>query len=112
MFSASRRKQQESCIMDAQLLHATLKRFRGSFLAFFPALTTQDYQTLLAGEGETLLDLLGRRYGCTRGEARSAWNEFVLRHVDGRDLCHTRVRAAPGMARKNRCKQSRPQASA
>lgn len=70
-------------MMDAQLLHATLKRFRRSFLAFFPALTTQDYHALLAGEGETLLDLLGRRYGCTRGEARGAWNEFVLRHVDG-----------------------------
>jgi hypothetical protein len=89
--------------MNAQLLHATLRRFRRSFLAFFPALTVQDYHTLLAGEGETLLAVLHMRYGCTPGEARGAWNEFVLRHVDGCDDRCTHRPPAKRRAVRARC---------
>jgi hypothetical protein len=96
--------------MDAHLLHATLRRFRRSFLAFFPALTMQDYHTLLAGEGQAMLDLLQLRYGCTPGEAKGAWNEFVLRHVDGCTVFQRRAATTPGGARKKRCHGVRPRA--
>jgi hypothetical protein len=80
--------------MNTHLLHNALRQFRMSFLAFFSALTEHDYQTLLEAEREMLLDLLQERYGYTRGEAKAAWNEFVLRYVDGHD-----AEAGAGLAR-------------
>ncbi len=69
--------------MNSRLLHSVLTRFRASFLATFPALTPQDLRTILDGPSETLLDLLQTRYGYTRAQAKAAWNDFVLVHVDG-----------------------------
>lgn len=64
-------------------LHAVLHRFRAGFLAAFAALSADDLNTILAGDGETLLALLQTHYGYTRAEAKTAWNDFVLTHVDG-----------------------------
>lgn len=80
--------------MDSHRLHAVLSRFFDRFLAAFPALTPQDLSTLLAGSGETLLDLLQRRYGYTRAQAKAAWNDFVLTHVDGCGDDHSSPRRA------------------
>jgi hypothetical protein len=74
--------------MNTHLLHNVLRQFRASFLAFFSALTEQDYHTLLEEQSETLLELLQQRYGYTRPQAKAAWNEFVLRYVDGHDSKH------------------------
>ena len=71
--------------MDRHTLHTVVTRFRAIFLATFPALTAQDLRMILQGPPETLLDRLQARYGYTRAEAKAAWNDFVLAHVDGRD---------------------------
>jgi hypothetical protein len=75
-------------MMNKHLLHNFLREFRVSFLTFFTALTEQEYQTLLEEQSETLLDFLQDRYAYTRGQAKTVWNEFVLRHVDGHDPRH------------------------
>jgi hypothetical protein len=72
--------------MNTVLLHTILSKFRRNFLAFFTILTEQDYQALQAGSSEGLLDLLQERYGYTRAQAKAAWNEFVLRYVDGHEV--------------------------
>ncbi|MCC6168963.1 MAG: hypothetical protein IT329_17205 [Caldilineaceae bacterium] len=91
--------------MDSRRLHAVLTRFFDRFLAVFPALTSQDLSALLAGSGETLLDLLQSRYGYTRAQAKTAWNDFVLTHVDGCGDDRSRVRR-PGAARRTACPQA------
>jgi hypothetical protein len=52
-------------------------------MAEFPALTQQDLSAILNGPSETLLDRLQARHGYTRAQAKAAWNDFVLDHVDG-----------------------------
>jgi hypothetical protein len=69
--------------MDKQLLASVLKQHRGDFLDHFPGLSEQDLRLILAGPSETLLAVLQARYGYTPAEARMAWNDFVLREVDG-----------------------------
>jgi hypothetical protein len=69
--------------MNKTLLHDTLLQHRGAFLGYFAAITEQDVGLILAGESEVLLELLQARYGCTQPEAKVAWNDFVLRFVDG-----------------------------
>jgi hypothetical protein len=69
--------------MDTNLLHTILQRFQVNFLAYFDNLTLCDLQTILAGESDTLLALLQERYGYNQNQAKAAWNEFVLRYVDG-----------------------------
>lgn len=69
--------------MQNNILHPILRRFRVRFLAFFSALNEQDVEMVLAGGSETLLSLLQSRYGYTAQQAITAWNEFVLRYVDG-----------------------------
>ncbi len=69
--------------MDSRRIRAIVTRFRASFLATFPALTMQDLYMIVTGPSETLLDRLQVRYGYTRTEAKAAWNDFVLAHVDG-----------------------------
>lgn len=72
--------------MNRDLLHTILKQFQVNFVAFFPALTPADLQTILTGEGEMLLIVLQERYGYTHMQAKSVWNEFILRHVDGQSI--------------------------
>ena len=69
--------------MNRELLHTVLKQCQAHFFAFFPALTASDLQIILAGECEMLLLILQERYGYTQMQAKNAWNEFVLHHLDG-----------------------------
>ena len=70
--------------MNIYQIHPILRQFRTSFRAFFSALTDQDLGVILAAPSEMLLIVLEERYGYTRLQAKAAWNEFVLRYVDGR----------------------------
>lgn len=72
--------------MSDEKLQETLRRFRSTFRAWFVAVTDQDMCAILAAPRATLLSVLGERYGYSSAEAKAAWNEFVLRHVDGHDL--------------------------
>lgn len=72
--------------MNRDLLHTVLKQFQVHFVAFFPAVTTSDLQVILAGECEMLLHVLQERYGYTHSQAKGAWNEFILHHVDGQSM--------------------------
>lgn len=72
--------------MNRDLLHTILKHFQANFVAFFPALTSSDLQAILAGECEMLLLVLQDRYGYTHAQAKGAWNEFVLCHIDGQAM--------------------------
>jgi len=64
--------------------HHILRQFRASFRAFFSALTDHDLGVILMAPSEVLLITLQERYGYTHLQAKAAWNEFVLRYVDGR----------------------------
>ena len=72
--------------MNMYQIHHILRQFRASFRVFFSALTDQDFGHILAAPSEMLLIVLQERYGYTRLQAKAAWNEFVLRYVDGRVL--------------------------
>jgi hypothetical protein len=72
--------------MDKDLLTCVLTQFRGSFLSYFPELSDQDLRLILLGPSETLLTVLQAHYGYTLAEAKAAWNDFVLREVDGQPL--------------------------
>lgn len=69
--------------MNPMILHRTLRQFRQQFLADFDRLTEQDLHMILSGPSEALLTALHHHYGYTRTQAIQAWNEFVLRHVNG-----------------------------
>ena len=69
--------------MNPTILHRTIRQFRQSFLADFSQLTEQDLHTILDGPSETLLTVLYNYYGYTPAQAIGAWNEFVLRRVNG-----------------------------
>lgn len=69
--------------MNPTILHRTIRQFRHAFLTDFNRLTEQDLRTILNGPSETLLTVLNKHYGYTPAQAISAWNEFVLRRVNG-----------------------------
>jgi hypothetical protein len=69
--------------MNRQGLHRVLTQFSVEFRVHFGRLTEQDVHLILTGPRETLLTVLGHRYGYTPAQAKTAWNEFVLRAVDG-----------------------------
>ncbi|HXF61740.1 MAG TPA: hypothetical protein VNK95_08985 [Caldilineaceae bacterium] len=72
--------------MDKHLLTCVLTQFRANFLTYFPELSDQDLRLILLGPSETLLTVLQAHYGYTLAEAKAAWNDFVLREVDGQPL--------------------------
>lgn len=69
--------------MNHNVLHRTIRQFRQLFLADFNQLTEQDLCTILNGPSETLLVVFRKRYGYTPTQAIQAWNDFVLRRVNG-----------------------------
>lgn len=69
--------------MNRVILHRTLRQFRRQFLADFRQVTEQDLHTILTSSSEMLLTVFATRYNYSREEAIGAWNEFVLRHIDG-----------------------------
>jgi hypothetical protein len=63
--------------------HQVLIHCEASFRHFFSILTDEDMHTLLAGSPAALLMVLEQRYGYAAPQAKAAWNEFILRYVDG-----------------------------
>lgn len=72
--------------MNTALIHFILRRYRCTFQTHFAAFTDQDLDRALYADGTLLLELFAERYGYGQPEAKAAWNDFVLRYVDGRDL--------------------------
>ena len=70
--------------MMTQLIHEVLNQRGATFRAYFSALNDQDFQAILNGPSKTLLEVLQLRYGFGPGDAKAAWNDFVVRHIDGR----------------------------
>ena len=60
-----------------------LRRFESSFRGYFTQITDDDMAQLLDNPRESLLVVLQERYGYSSPEAKAAWNDFVLRVVDG-----------------------------
>ncbi|HRW09525.1 MAG TPA: hypothetical protein P5121_30700 [Caldilineaceae bacterium] len=75
--------------MNRVILHRTIRQFRQQFLMNFQRVTENDLHAILAESSEMLLMVLATRYGYTRDDAIGAWNEFVLRHVDGQPVKYT-----------------------
>ncbi len=88
--------------MNTALIHIILRRYRRSFLTFFAAFGEQDVERALHGDGAYLLQMFAERYGYGQSEAKAAWNEFVMRFVDGSELVRleqkTTAHAAEGPA--------------
>ena len=72
--------------MNTYQFHSILRRYRKSFQEYFTALDAADIDLALQQGGTKVLDILAERYGYEEHEARAAWNDFVLRYVDGREF--------------------------
>ncbi len=70
--------------MTTQMIHEVLAQRGATFRAYFSALNDQDFQAILNGPSKTLLDVLQLRYGFEPGDAKAAWNDFVMRYIDGK----------------------------
>lgn len=79
----------KAAMIDNGLFHVIVVGLEATFRSYFPAIGDQDYASIVAGEADLLIEILQRRYGCGKGEARGAWNDFVLHHVDGEMLIVT-----------------------
>jgi hypothetical protein len=71
--------------MRSSLLHAVLLHQQATFRAYFSALGDQDLRAILEGDPGVLIEVLQCRYGYAASEAMAAWNDFVLRYVDGEE---------------------------
>jgi hypothetical protein len=49
----------------------------------FPALSERELMQLLAASPQHAAYILQRCFGCDAAEAKAAWNEYVLRYIDG-----------------------------
>ena len=49
----------------------------------FPSLTERDLVQMLNAPAQRAIDILQRSFGGSREDAKAAWNDYVLRYIDG-----------------------------
>ena len=90
--------------MMTEMIHDVLIQRGASFRAYFTALDDQDFQAILEGPSKTLLDVLQHRYGFAPGDVRAAWNDFVMRYIDGRPGAVRHSHQSYPLPSANRCR--------
>lgn len=56
---------------------------------YFSGLSERELMQLLAASPQHAVYILQRCFGCDVAEAKAAWNDFVLRYVDGPAVSQT-----------------------
>ncbi len=49
----------------------------------FPSLSERDLVQMLNAPAQQAIDILQRSFGGNREDAKAAWNDYVLRYIDG-----------------------------
>lgn len=83
-----------------QLLTRLRTRESADLRTYFPDLSERDLMQLMAASPQHAVYILQRCFGCDVTEAKTAWNDYVLRYVDGPAAGQT---AAPIAACRSLC---------
>ena len=59
-------------------------RHAADLRACFPGLSERDIVQMLSTRPDHAVNLLQQYFGCNLADAKAAWNDYVLRYVDGR----------------------------
>ena len=81
--------------MNKDILAGKWKQVKGKVRDWWGDVTDDDVAQI-NGKFETFVGVLQERYGYTRAQAKAAWNEFVLRYVDGHTVKRQVCPAHPG----------------
>jgi hypothetical protein len=68
---------------NEELLTQVRSRQAAHLRACFPSLTERDLLQILGSRPQQAVYVLQQRFGCDVEEAKAAWNDFVLRYIDG-----------------------------
>ncbi len=66
-----------------QLLTKLRTRETAELRISFPGLSERELMQLLAASPQQAVYILQRCFGCDVADAKAAWNDYVLRNVDG-----------------------------
>lgn len=71
-------------MMHEELLTQIRSRHVAQLRACFPSLTERDLLQILGShKPQQAVYVLQQCFGCDREDAKAAWNDFVLRYIDG-----------------------------
>ncbi len=68
---------------NAELLTRLRTRETADLRLHFPGLSERELMQLLAASPQHAVYILQRCFGCDVADAKAAWNDYVLRYVDG-----------------------------
>jgi hypothetical protein len=68
---------------DDELLTRLRARHAADLRTCFPGLAERDLMQILAAKPQHAVYILQQCFGCHQEEAKAAWNDFVLRYIDG-----------------------------
>jgi hypothetical protein len=72
-------------MVNEELLTQIRSRQAAHLRACFPSLAERDLIQILASKPKQAVYVLQQSFGCDIEEAKAAWNDFVLRYMDGPD---------------------------
>lgn len=70
-------------MISQDILFIMRTRHAANLRACFPGLSERDIMQMLSTRPDHAVNLLQRYFGCNVADAKAAWNDFVLRYVDG-----------------------------
>jgi hypothetical protein len=73
----------EVAMANEELLTQVRSRQAAHLRACFPTLTERDLLQILGSKPPQAVYVLQQRFGCDVEDAKAAWNDFVLRYIDG-----------------------------
>src|SRR4051794_14868042 len=73
----------EDAMKDDELLARLRTRHASDLRSCFPGLAERDLMQILAAKPQHAVYILQRCFDCPQEEAKAAWNDFVLRYIDG-----------------------------
>jgi hypothetical protein len=68
---------------DNELLTRLRTRHAAVLRTYFPSLSERDLMQILAAKPHHAVYILQQCFGCAPEDAQAAWNDFVLRYIDG-----------------------------
>ncbi|MFN8468154.1 MAG: hypothetical protein U0X20_21530 [Caldilineaceae bacterium] len=68
---------------DDELLTRLRNRHAADLRTCFPDLAERDLMQILAAKPHHAVYILQQCFGCAPEDAQAAWNDFVLRYLDG-----------------------------
>ena len=68
---------------DDELLTRLRTRHAAVLRTCFPGLSERDLMQILAAKPRHAVYILQQCFGCAPEDAQAAWNDFVLRYLDG-----------------------------